>query len=113
VFKDRTNRRRAPRVPIIVLEVKGKTFDKIFVAHADDLGTGGLRLSSDHLKVGDRFPIEFVLPDLETKIECFGEVVWKKEMGTSSNGVGVRFIDLSEKAKTSIESWIDKGEKTR
>jgi len=67
--RGQVNRRRVPRVPIIVLEVKGKHFDKIFVAHADDLGTGGLRLSSSHLQVGDRFPIEFVLPDLKTKIE--------------------------------------------
>jgi len=109
-LKRSDNRRLATRSPIVVLEVKGKSFDRIFVAHADNLGTGGLRLSSDHLKVGDRFPIEFVLPDLETKIECCGEVVWKKDMGASSNGVGVRFVDLSEKAKDAIERWIAKGE---
>ena len=112
-LKDLKNRRNAPRVAIAVLEVKGKTFDKVFVAHADNLGAGGLLLSSSHLKVGDKFPIEFVLPDLETKIECFGEVVWKKEMGTASSGVGVRFVDLSNKAKDAIESWIAKGEKRR
>jgi Tfp pilus assembly protein PilZ len=112
ISKPVQNRRGDARAPIVVLEVKGKAFDKIFVAHADNLGIGGLRLSSNHLKVGDRFPIEFVLPDMETKIECFGEVVWKKEMGASSNGVGVRFVDLSSKAKGAIEKWIDEGERT-
>jgi len=34
-------------------------------------------------------------------------------MGASSNGVGVRFVDLSEKAKEAIERWIEQGEKTK
>jgi uncharacterized protein (TIGR02266 family) len=99
----------------MVLEVKGKRFDEIFLAYADNMGLGGLRLSTSHpLKVGDHFPVEFVLPDKITKINCTCEVVWRKEScdsGSVSEGVGVRFIDLSQQIKKAIGSWIEQEEK--
>ena len=77
--KDYPNRRALPRKPVMVLEVKGQQYDKIFLAYAEDLGLGGLRLaSSPTLKVGDHFPVEFILPDQITKINCTGEVVWRR-----------------------------------
>jgi Tfp pilus assembly protein PilZ len=114
IMESRVNRRSVQRMPLMILEVKGKKFDKVFIAQAEDLGPGGLRLaSSAQLKVGDRFPIEFVLPDHESKIECSCEVAWKKEVGPASDGVGLRFVDLSPKAKSVIEAWVDKEEKKK
>lgn len=99
----------------MVLEVKAKQVDKIFLAYADNLGLGGLRLSTSHsLKVGDHFPVEFILPDMITKINCTCEVVWRKETkdnGSASEGFGVRFLDLSQQLKKVIGSWIDEEEK--
>ncbi len=108
------NRRRSGRHPVMVLEVKGKHGDKIFVAYAENLGPGGLHLSSSHpLQVGDQFPIEFVLPDQTTTVTCSGKVVWKKEMGSHSDGVGIRFMDVPDQAKKSIGAWIDKKDRKK
>ena len=112
--KDRSNRRALPRKPVMVLEVKGQQHDKIFLAYAEDLGLGGLRLaSSPTLKIGDHFPVEFILPDQITKINCTGEVVWRRESGAHSEGVGVRFVDLSQQLKKVIGSWMDQEEKEK
>ena len=111
------NRRKAQRTPFIVLEVKGKRSNKVFLAYAENISQGGLFLSSSHtLKVGDRFPIEFVLPDDKTKIRSTCEVVWKKRydnMGLVSEGMGIRFVDIDSAQKKLIGQWIDKGEKKK
>lgn len=111
------NRRRFKRSPFIVLEIKGKHSNKIFLAQAENLSQGGLFLSSRQpLKVGDRFPIEFVLPDNKTKVTCTSEVIWKKRYNTSglaSEGIGVRFVDLEPLQKELIGDWIDADEKEK
>jgi uncharacterized protein (TIGR02266 family) len=101
----------------MVLEVKGKRANKVFLAYAENISRGGLFLSSSQsLKVGDRFPIEFVLPDEKTKIRSTCEVVWKKRydnMGLVSEGMGVRFVDIDPAQKKIIDHWMDKGEKKK
>ncbi|TAJ98886.1 MAG: PilZ domain-containing protein [Candidatus Manganitrophaceae bacterium] len=115
--KTKVNRRQSSRLPFIVLEVKGKHSNKVFVAYAENISQGGLFLSSSHkLKVGDRFPIEFILPDNKTKVRCTCEVTWKKKYDTQgiiSEGVGVRFVDLASDQKKIITGWIDKEEKKK
>lgn len=115
--KTKVNRRQSPRIPFIVLEVKGKYSNKVFLAYAENISPGGLFLSSSQtLKVGDRFPIEFVLPDNKTKVRCTCEVAWKKKYDTDgiiSEGVGVRFVDLASAQKKVISGWIDKEEKKK
>jgi len=109
--KQEINRRTLPRKPVMVLEVKGQQFDKIFLAYAEEISLGGLRISSSHpLKIGDHFPVEFVLPDQLTKITCTGEVVWRHN---HSDGIGVRFIDLSQQLKKVIGTWIDEEDKKK
>ncbi len=108
------NRRALPRKPVMVLEVRGHHFDKVFLAYAEDLGLGGLRLtSSPALKIGDHFPVEFVLPDQITKINCTCEVVWRREAGAHSEGVGVRFLDLTHQLKKVIGTWIDEEDRKK
>ncbi len=115
--KTKVNRRQSSRLPFIVLEVKGKHSNKVFVAYAENISQGGLFLSSSQtLKVGDKFPIEFVLPDKKTKVRCTCEVVWKKrydKMGLVSEGMGIRFVDLDPLQRKVIGEWIDKGEKKK
>ncbi|MFY9269249.1 MAG: PilZ domain-containing protein [Candidatus Manganitrophaceae bacterium] len=111
----KANRRQSPRIPFFILEVKGKHSNRIFVATAENISRGGLFLSSSKpLKIGDRFPIEFVLPDNKTTVRCTCEVAWKKKYdvkGVVSEGVGVRFVDLPPDQKKIINVWIEKEEK--
>ncbi|HXN06817.1 MAG TPA: PilZ domain-containing protein [Nitrospiria bacterium] len=99
-------RRTSERIPLVIMEVKGKQADRVFLAYAKDISEGGLSLTTENrLNVGDRFPIEMMLPDNKTPVNCTGEVVWKKEImreGIISQGVGVRFIDLEENKKKAI-----------
>jgi uncharacterized protein (TIGR02266 family) len=107
-------RRRFGRSPFIVLEVKGKHYDQIFLGYAENIGPGGLFLSSSQpMKVGDRFPVEFILPDNKTKIRCTCEVVWKKRYDTQgmvSEGMGIKFVDLDQQKRKAITDWVRKRE---
>ncbi len=102
------------RSPLVVLEVKWKHYNKVFIAHASNISMGGLLLSADRpVQVGERFPIEFVLPDEKTKVSCAAEVVWTKRHGpegSASEGVGVRFVDIDDKKMKAIEQWIKRQE---
>lgn len=110
-------RRRHRRAPFIVLEVKGKHYEKIFLGYAENIGTGGLFLSaSQPMKVGDRFPVEFILPDNETKVRCTCEVVWKKRYdmrGMVTEGMGVKFVDLDQTKRKAIADWVKKKERKK
>jgi uncharacterized protein (TIGR02266 family) len=107
-------KRRDLRAPLVVLEVKWKKYDKVFIAQAQNISASGLLLASDRdLEVGERFPIEFILPDRKTRVDCTGEVVWIKRYGSQqpgSQGVGVRFVDLDEKKMKAITEWIRRQE---
>ncbi len=111
------NRRGHQRSPYIVLELKGRHKNTVFMAYTENISRGGLFASSSQsLKVGDRFPIEFVLPDRKTTVRCMCEVSWKKRYDTTgfvSEGVGVQFVDLGEAQRNRIVQWIEKGEKGR
>jgi uncharacterized protein (TIGR02266 family) len=102
------------RHPLIVLEVKWKHYDKVFLGHTENISLGGLYMSTDRvLHVGERFPLEFILPDRRTKVVCMGEVSWTRDYlseGKGSQGVGIRFVDLDQKKIKAIEQWIKKEE---
>lgn len=95
--------------PLLVLEVKGKEYEKIFIGYAENLSVGGLMLSTPKgLKPGDRFPVQFVLPDRTSTVQCTCEVVWKRgsEPGGSSTGVGLRFVGIGDDARKVLDQWI-------
>ena len=108
-------KRRFLRNPLFVLEVKWKHYDKVFLGHTGNVSVGGLFMSSKHRPhVGERFPMEFILPDRKTKLGFMGEVVWTRQYaseGAGSEGIGVRFVDLDAKKMKAIEQWIRKQEK--
>ena len=114
---DMMERRQSQRIPLVVMEVKGKQGNRLFLAYANDISRGGLSLTTDNnLKVGDRIPIEMMLPDNKTKVSCTGEVVWKREImkdGIISQGVGLRFLELEEKKKRAIEKLSEVGNKSK
>lgn len=108
------DRRKYSRVPFLIIEIKGKYSNKVFLAQTENVGQGGLFFSSRQpLKIGDRFPVEFVLPDNKTMFRCTSEVVWKKRYDTSgiaSEGIGIRFVDLELSQKKILGDWIEREE---
>lgn len=110
----KVDRRANERAPFLVIEIKGKHSNRVFLAQTENISKGGLFFSSPQsLKIGDRFPIEFVLPDNKTVVSCTSEVVWKKnydQSGLSSEGIGIRFVDLEPDQKKILGDWIDREE---
>jgi len=95
--------------PLLVLEVKGKGYDRIFLGYAENLSLGGLMMSTPkRLKPGDQFPVEFVLPDRKTTVSCTCEVVWKRDgqPGSPPTGVGLRFVGVGPAAKKVLDQWV-------
>jgi len=114
VEKSGINRRKHPR-PFLVLEIKGTHSNKIFLAYAENVSKGGLFLKGTQpVKIGDRFPIEFVLPDNKTTVRCTSEVVWKKKYDqpglNPAEGIGIKFVDMEPAQKKVIGDWVDKEE---
>ncbi|MEW6681855.1 MAG: PilZ domain-containing protein [Nitrospirota bacterium] len=103
-------RRIADRAPVMVLEVRGKSYDKIFVGYAENISRSGLFLSAANPPaVGSTFPVEFVLPDNRTLVQCTCRVVWQHRYTTSgrpSVGVGVEFLDLDTLKRALIDQWV-------
>ncbi len=108
--KARMDERKSVRSPLLVLEVKGKHYNKIFIGYAKNISKDGLFLDArQSLKPGDQFPVEFVLPDGATKITCICEVVWTKQYSRASGGsrgMGVRFVKMAPSQKRIIEEWV-------
>ena len=102
--------RVSPRLPLMVLEVRGEHGKRVFLGYAENISQGGLFVSAKMpLTVGERFPVEFVLPDNKTKVRCTCEVVWRRNYGKNdliSGGMGIKFVDLSTQAKQVIGAWI-------
>lgn len=94
----------------MVLEIKGKYYDKIFVGYAENISHSGLFFSAANPPaVGAMFPVEFVLPDNRTKVQCTCRVVWQHRYTTTgrpSVGVGVEFVDLDHTKRTLIDQWV-------
>ena len=103
-------KRNTLRNPLFILEVKWKQYDKVFLGRTENLGLGGLFMETGQtLQVGERFPLEFILPDKKTRVNCTGEVVWTRmysKEGVGSEGAGVRFVDLDSKKLKAITQWI-------
>ena len=111
-------KRQGLRSPLFVLEVKWKRYNEVFLGQTENISLGGLFMSTNHTAhVGERFPVEFILPDRKTKVDCTGEVVWTRQYsseGAGSEGIGVRFVDLDAKKIKVIEQWIQKqGNRTK
>ncbi|MEW6324120.1 MAG: PilZ domain-containing protein [Nitrospirota bacterium] len=94
--------------PLLVLEVRGKDYEKVFIGYAENLSLGGLMLSTPkRLKPGDRFPVQFVLPDRTSTVQCTCEVVWRRDSsGAPSTGVGLRFVGIGDEARKVLDQWI-------
>jgi CheY-like chemotaxis protein/c-di-GMP-binding flagellar brake protein YcgR len=96
-------RRRAFRVPVQVpVEVRvqnGAEMEGILL----DLSEDGMDvLTAQSLYPSAPISARFVLPNTDTEIDPGGEVAWANPNGQS----GVRFVDLSEKLRASLKTWV-------
>ncbi len=100
---------------MMVLEIKGKHYDKIFIGYVENISRSGLCFSAANPPaVGTTFPVEFVLPDNRTMVQCTCRVVWQRQYETTgrpSVGVGVEFVDLDQAKRQLIDQWVKR--KTR
>ena len=103
-------RRQNERSPMMVLEIKGKHYDKIFIGYAENISRSGLCFSAANPPaVGTTFPVELVLPDNRTMVQCTCRVVWQRRVETTgrpSVGVGVEFVDLDQAKRQLIDQWV-------
>ncbi|HEX3772278.1 MAG TPA: TIGR02266 family protein [Polyangiaceae bacterium] len=102
----KAERRQHPRLSISV-EVDVSSEHNFYSAKTRDISVGGLFIETDiALPIGTRIRVD--LKFLKKKLQVEGEVTWvlvaENEQVT---GVGVRFTDLSESAKKSIEAFMD------
>jgi uncharacterized protein (TIGR02266 family) len=67
-----------------------------FVGTSNNIGVGGLFVLTDgRFSVGDRFTLEFTLPDHIHPTSVDAEVRWIREAGEQPSGFGMRFVNPS------------------
>lgn len=99
---------RFPKTLSLTYKDKG-TFIK---AYTSNIGSRGLFIRTEKpLEQGENFSLKLQLPDLAEplKIEC--QVVWRRKQSeskkeTGPTGMGIKFIDMSEEVRRTIEQYI-------
>lgn len=108
---DNLNKRRYLRSPILVTKVKAEHNGKVFFGYAKNVSKVGIFIQTINPKdEGERFKLEFQLPDDDETIICVAEVVWKRSYHPSEEyepGMGLKFIDLSEEISGKIDEWAN------
>lgn len=110
--RQKADKRKSLRTHLLVLKVQGKYSNKSFFGYAKNISQSGLFISSFTPKeAGERFPLEFTLPDTDIMIRCTAEVIWSRRFDPKMNyepGMGLKFLDLSEEKKKLIDDWVKK-----
>ena len=104
------NKRKNLRVPILVTQVKGEHKGKVFFGYAKNISRVGIFIQTVSPKEeGERFRIEFTLPETETIIACQAEVVWARDFKPNTlyePGMGLKFVDLPEIMSEEVNRWV-------
>jgi predicted nucleotidyltransferase len=93
-------------IPAEVLKAEGK--DRIVKRTTiHDFSRGGLKLifSFIELNPGSDIDLEVYVPEKEIRTTLKAEIAWKK-FGDNKMEVGLKIINMEEKAKNEILSWI-------
>lgn len=106
-------RRQDLRVPLKVVRVwREEEGRRSFLGYARDISLGGLFIQMvEPLQQGEHLQLLFQLIEGEAEIRCEAEVVWARRFSPRSKleaGIGVHFVNLSERDATEIQSWIDR-----
>jgi hypothetical protein len=96
-------RRRDRRVPVD-LWIEAQADDELYFHRAANLSAGGAFFDKTIPEpAGKVVRLKFVLPGTSTEISCRGEIVNAKGFA-----MGVKFLDLSDEQKRSIEETLDR-----
>jgi uncharacterized protein (TIGR02266 family) len=99
------DRRHHARLSIAV-EVDFGSENNFYSAKTRDISVGGLFIESDFaLPIGTRLRID--LKFLQKRVDAEAEVTWVlMGEGEQAVGMGVRFVDLPERATKNIEAFM-------
>jgi uncharacterized protein (TIGR02266 family) len=103
------SRRASPRVTLAA-EVNLSSENNFFSGFSTDIAAGGVFIASlTTLGEGTLVALNFTLPD-GSEVSANGEVKWIRPFDEGHPealpGMGIQFVDLSPKAKASIEKFI-------
>lgn len=105
------SKRKTLRIPILIKKVKVEQNGKVFFGYAKNISKRGLFIQSINPKdEGERFTIEFDLPDDNETFSCMAKVIWKRGYMPKARyepGMGLEFIDLSKDLRDKLEAWCD------
>ncbi|MDH4226885.1 MAG: PilZ domain-containing protein [Deltaproteobacteria bacterium] len=105
----RPDRRRDTRKPILVLRVT-EARSNVFFGYAKNISRGGLFISTvNPRKVGEEFKIAFDSPVDGKQIICNSAVAWIRNYSPETKleaGMGMRFLDLNEEERKTIDEWV-------
>jgi len=104
-----SERRRLDRVPR-KFKIAYPTPDALKEAYLSNVSTGGVFIKTDNpLNDGARFNLKLALPECEKELEIFCEVVWshreewKAQERAFPPGMGIKFLNLSQEGRQSID----------
>ena len=104
------DRRKSLRNHLLVLKVRGEEGKKAFFGYVKNVSKDGMFIASvNPRKVGEEFTVEFTLPRERDVVRCRCVVVWSRPYHPKSRyepGMGVRFLDLDESVRESIDEWV-------
>lgn len=113
IFGQKGEARKNPRIPIFI-PVEYQVDGKISSAYISSISPGGLFIQTDRPPyLGKEINVKFKLPKRPQVIEGHGVILYispkhQKAMGTPRPpGMGIRFKDLDETAKTLIGAYIE------
>ncbi len=94
----RLNRRFSLSQAVFFLNVVTKT---------EDLSMGGMSIkTSDNIPANDYISIGMGLTD-QVFIQLFGQLVWSKKLSTAEHIYGLRFTNLSEDARCTLQTYLN------
>lgn len=110
---EQKSQRNNLRAPLIVEKIPCDDGQKTFFGYAKNISRGGLFIGTvKPREPGDRFTIEFTLPNpARLTFRCTCEVVWKRHFEKKTPlepGMGLQFIDLPENIGREIDEWVNR-----
>ncbi len=108
---DNLNKRRYLRAPILIKKVKAEQNGRVFFGYAKSISRAGIFIQTINPKdEGERFKLEFQLPNDDETITCMAEVIWKRSyhpLEEYEPGMGLKFIDISEEISAKLDKWAN------
>lgn len=104
--------RRELRTPLVITKVCLDLDHQVFFGYSTNISCSGMFITTVNPRpVGSQFVIEMTLPPpLNLNVRCRCETVWQRRYSatrTYQPGMGLRFIDLPDEARSALQAWIN------